>query len=118
MVQGEEAKGLKNVSIENCEIANSGGHGIWIGEGASDVTIRQCHLHDLLGGGIYIGGGWGVKDAYPTTRVTIDNNFYLPNFQIENIRMFEMIGHVILNVNIVAVRPGYHSTKISRDQST
>ncbi|MFA6546322.1 MAG: LamG-like jellyroll fold domain-containing protein [Limisphaerales bacterium] len=70
-----QASGLRHASFEGCEIAHSGAHGAWIGEGCSDVRLERCHLRDLGGGGVYIGGGWGINEAAPTRRITVENCF-------------------------------------------
>ena len=69
------ASGLRNASFEDCAIARTGAHGIWLAAGCEDVTVRRCHIHDLGGGGVYIGGGWGLHEATPTQRIVVDNNF-------------------------------------------
>jgi len=70
-----QARGLRHASFEGCEIAHTGAHGAWMAEGCSDVRLERCHLRDLGGGGVYIGGGWGLHEAAPTERITLDNCF-------------------------------------------
>ena len=69
------ATGLRNASFEDCTIARTGAHAIWLAAGCEDVRIQRCHIHDLGGGGVYIGGGWGVQENTPTQRIVVDNNF-------------------------------------------
>ena len=69
------ATGLRNASFENCTIAHTGAHGIWLAAGCEDVRVAHCHIHDLGGGGVYIGGGWGMYEATSTQRIVVDNNF-------------------------------------------
>jgi len=69
------ATGLRHSSFDDCEIAHTGAHGIWLAAGCEDDIIRRCHIHDLGGGGVYIGGGWGVQEETPAQRIVVDNNF-------------------------------------------
>lgn len=69
------ATGLRHSSFEDCEVAHTGAHGIWMAAGCEGNIIRRCHIHDLNGGGVYIGGGWGVQDAAPARNIVVDNNF-------------------------------------------
>ncbi len=69
------ATGLRHTSFEDCTIAQTGAHGIWLAAGCEDDLVRRCHIHDLGGGGVYIGGGWGRHEKAPTQRITVDNNF-------------------------------------------
>ncbi|NLY01214.1 MAG: hypothetical protein GXY83_34420 [Rhodopirellula sp.] len=69
------ATGLRNASFEDCTIAHTGAHGIWLAAGCEDNRVERCHIHDLGGGGVYIGGGWGLHEATPTQRIVVDNNF-------------------------------------------
>ena len=69
------ATGLRNASFEDCEIAHTGAHAIWLAAGCEDNRVRRCHIHDLGGGGVYIGGGWGVQEKPPAQRNTVDNSF-------------------------------------------
>ena len=70
-----QAVGLRQASFVDCDIAHTGAHGIWLAEGCTDVRLERCHIHDLGGGGVYIGGGWGINEAAPTERITVDNCF-------------------------------------------
>jgi len=69
------ATGLRNASFEDCTIAHTGAHGIWLAAGCEDTRVQRCHIHDLGGGGVYIGGGWGLHENTPTQRIVVDNNF-------------------------------------------
>lgn len=69
------ATGLRNSSFEDCTIAHTGAHGIWLAAGCQDNRVQRCHIHDLGGGGVYIGGGWGLYETTPTRRIVVDNNF-------------------------------------------
>ncbi len=69
------ATGLRNTSFEDCTIAHSGAHGIWLAAGCENVAVRRCHIHDLDGGGVYVGGGWGQHETAPVRRIVADNNF-------------------------------------------
>jgi len=69
------ATGLRNASFEECTIAHTGAHAIWLAAGCEDNRVERCHIHDLGGGGVYIGGGWGLHETTPTQRIVVDNNF-------------------------------------------
>ncbi len=69
------ASGLRNASFEDCTIAHTGAHAIWLGAGCEDTRIQRGHFHDLGGGGVYIGGGWGLHESVPAQRIVVDNNF-------------------------------------------
>ena len=69
------ATGLRNASFEDCTIAHTGAHGIWLAAGCENNRVQHCHIHDLGGGGVYIGGGWGLHEATATQRIVVDNNF-------------------------------------------
>ena len=69
------AAGLCHSSFEDCEIAHTGAHAIWLAAGCEDNAVRRCHLHDLGGGGVYIGGGWNVNESAPAQRNVVDNCF-------------------------------------------
>ena len=65
MVDGQAAAGLKTATVlargarhcvfERCNIAHTGGYGLWLEGGCKDNRLVQCHLHDLGAGGIRIG---------------------------------------------------------------
>jgi hypothetical protein len=52
------AIGLRNSSIEGCEIAHVGAHAVTLLQGCRDNLVRQCQMHDLGGGGVYL--YWGI----------------------------------------------------------
>jgi hypothetical protein len=67
--------GVKNVSLEDCEVAHTGIYGVWFRKGCTDSAMLRCHLHDLGAGGVRIGEG--SVDSNPlcrTKRITVDNN--------------------------------------------
>ena len=55
--------GLTNSSFTNCEIAYTGGHGLWFYDGSKNNTVSTTEFHDLGGGGIYMKNepGLGVR---------------------------------------------------------
>lgn len=65
MVDGQAAAGLntcavhclgtRHVEFLRCEIAHTGGYGLWFERGAKQCRAEQCHLYDLGAGGIRIG---------------------------------------------------------------
>ncbi|MBT7163257.1 MAG: right-handed parallel beta-helix repeat-containing protein [Victivallales bacterium] len=55
---GIVADHARHITIERCEVANMGEHGIWFRDNCHHCVVRQCHVHDLGGGGVYIGEKW------------------------------------------------------------
>jgi hypothetical protein len=47
--------GTRDCVLDRCEIAHTGGYGLWFERGAKDNRAVQCHVHDLGAGGIRIG---------------------------------------------------------------
>jgi len=50
-----DMRGAVYCSLEDCEIAHVGEHGLWLGPGCRNNLIAGCHLWDLGAGGIMIG---------------------------------------------------------------
>ena len=69
------ADGARHISIENCQIAHTGIHGIWMRKGCRDCRIVHNHIHDLGAGGVRIGEGVIQPDhAQRTSHILVDNN--------------------------------------------
>ena len=69
------ADGVSGISIQDCEIAHIGRHGIWFRKGCTDSLVSGCYLHDLGAGGVRIGEGEIRPDeAERTHHITVDNN--------------------------------------------
>ena len=69
------ADGARNVSLENCEIANAGLSGIWFRNGCQDDRVAHCYIHDLGSGGVKIGEtSIPQTDAAKTGHIVVDNN--------------------------------------------
>ncbi len=49
------AVAARNCSFVRCEIAHTGGYGLWLEGGSKDNRVEQCHIHDLGAGGVRIG---------------------------------------------------------------
>ena len=49
------ASGARHCVFERCEIARTGGYGLWFQDGCKQNRAVQCHLHDLGAGGVRIG---------------------------------------------------------------
>jgi len=47
--------GARNCALDRCEIAHTGGYGLWFERGSKDNRAVQCHLHDLGAGGVRLG---------------------------------------------------------------
>ncbi|RRB02155.1 right-handed parallel beta-helix repeat-containing protein [Larkinella rosea] len=64
-----------NVSIVNCEIAHTGGSGIWFRRACANGKVQQCYLHDLGASGVKIGETIIRPDSSELTHhITVDNN--------------------------------------------
>ncbi len=71
------ADDAENVSFEDCEIAHTANHGIWLRRGCRGCRIVKTRLHDLGAGGIRIGQGWDrdqPTEAERTGACIVDNN--------------------------------------------
>lgn len=49
------AVGARHCEFKQCEIAHTGGYGLWLSNGCKDNRIEQCELHDLGAGGVRFG---------------------------------------------------------------
>jgi hypothetical protein len=49
------ARGARHCTFERCEIAHTGGYGLWLERGSKDNRVVQCHLYDLGAGGVRLG---------------------------------------------------------------
>lgn len=49
------ARGARSCRFERCEIAHTGGYGLWLQQGCRDNQVVQCHIHDLGAGGVRLG---------------------------------------------------------------
>jgi len=64
-VDGQAAAGLKTAAVyavgarhcafRECEIAHTGGYGLWLQVGSKDNRVEQSHVHDLGAGGVRLG---------------------------------------------------------------
>jgi len=69
------AVGARHCTIEGCEIAHAGEHGLWLERGCQDNRVVRCHIHDLGGGGVYIGESQSPPvSSRAALRNTLDNN--------------------------------------------
>jgi len=74
-----ELRGARFCHIEDCEVAHTGGYGIWLKEGCTRNLIRRNVVRDLGAGGVRVGGaskpvGGMSGDALVASHNTIDNN--------------------------------------------
>ncbi len=49
------AVGARHCEFKRCEIAHTGGYGLWLRNGCKDNRIEQCELYDLGAGGVRFG---------------------------------------------------------------
>lgn len=66
--------GAHNITFEDCEIAHTITHAVWMREGCNQVRFTHCYFHDLGAGGVYAGDP-GVSSDGPkhTHHITVDN---------------------------------------------
>lgn len=72
-----ELRGVRRVTIEDCEIARVGGHALRVRRGSSHVRIVRAHLHDLGGGGAYLGETALPKEARDRVTDVVLRDSYL-----------------------------------------
>lgn len=69
------ADGALHCSFERCEVAHTGGYGVWLRRGCKDSLVVGTRLHDLGAGGIRVGEPkMPPTDATESSRNLIDNN--------------------------------------------
>ena len=49
------ARGARYCTFQRCEIARTGGYGLWLERGAKQNRVVECRLHDLGAGGVRLG---------------------------------------------------------------
>ena len=70
------AMGAKHCQFKKCEIAHTGGYGLWLRNGCKDNRVEQCELHDLGAGGVRFGeGGLPKAKQEQAERNTLYNCF-------------------------------------------
>lgn len=48
-------KMARHCALVRCEIAHTGGYGLWFAAGSKDCLAEQCEIHDLGAGGVRLG---------------------------------------------------------------
>ena len=70
------AVGARHCLFKGCEIARTGGYGLWLQLGCKDNRLQQCHVHDLGAGGVRIGeAGLPEQKELQTERNEVHNCF-------------------------------------------
>lgn len=70
------ARGASHCAFDRCEVAHTGGYGLWLERGCKDNAVVQCHLHDLGAGGVRLGEmGLPSKPEEQAERNTVENCF-------------------------------------------
>lgn len=62
-----------NCSLEDCELADFGVHGIVIGEGSRGIRISRCRIHDGGAGGVKIIGSADEQSPEATDHNTVED---------------------------------------------
>lgn len=70
-----QANGARDITLFNCEVAHTGGYGVWFESGCANDRVEQCELHDLGAGGVRIGQAGIPAPALATGACTVHNNF-------------------------------------------
>ena len=69
-------RGARHCRFFDCEIAQTGGYGLWFERGVKHCSAEQCHLFDLGAGGVRIGENSLPKNPEEqTSHNTIENCF-------------------------------------------
>ena len=69
-----EATGARHCVFERCEVAHTGGYGVWFHSGSQDNQLQHSEVHDLGAGAVRIGeGGSPATDNEAVLRNAIDN---------------------------------------------
>ncbi|MFC5412617.1 right-handed parallel beta-helix repeat-containing protein [Larkinella bovis] len=64
-----------HISFLDCEIAHTGGSGIWFRRACANGRVERCYLHDLGASGVKIGETVIRPDSSEVTHhITVDNN--------------------------------------------
>lgn len=70
------ADGARNCTFHACEIAHTGGYGLWLRHACKDNQIAQSQMRDLGAGGVRIGeASLPNEETLQTERVTVENCF-------------------------------------------
>ena len=68
---------VEDVSFENCRIAHTGAHGLYLRSGCRHVTVRHSLVEDLGAGGIYFGGDNRSRQKSPdgvSSHLTVEDS--------------------------------------------
>ena len=67
--------GARHIIFDTCEIAHTGGYGLWFQKGCRDSALVRSHLHDLGAGGLRFGETTvATNPAERTSHLVADNN--------------------------------------------
>ena len=71
-----EARGARNCTVFNCELAHLENYGVWIREGSRADRVSYNHIFDLGAGGIRIGEGAIPRaENFAVSHNVVENNF-------------------------------------------
>ncbi|MBI2300968.1 MAG: right-handed parallel beta-helix repeat-containing protein, partial [Armatimonadetes bacterium] len=70
-----QANGARECALVGCEVAHTGGYGIWFESGCQGDRVERCELRDLGAGGVRIGQAGIPAPALATGGCTVHNNF-------------------------------------------
>lgn len=93
-----ELRFARHCQITGCEIAHTGGYGLWLDAGCQRNRVSRNHLHELGAGGLRVGGssapvGTMSQEQVVSSRNLIENNWIHDGGKIYHAGVGVWIGH-------------------------
>ncbi len=91
-----ELRGARYCRIVDCEVAHTGGYGVWLKEGCTQNVIRRNEIHDLGAGAIRVGGSTRPVGSLSSEEVVASHNIIDNNYLHAGGRVFRSAVGVFL----------------------